>query len=445
MFWKGANVMPQMHDAAQFLSEVCKGVRWKKAHPVIVQELADHIADQKEAYLAGGMPLEEAEQEAVRQMGDPVAIGKQFDAVYRPRPAWSLLVCIGLLLLGGILLQVFVLPGSWRLSQMVCTAAGLAAFGALYFLDMRIFAARWVLPAYLLCLLLSGLFSTEINGASIPLSYLLLAAPLPLCGCIYRCRGQKWRGLFMCAAAAALMFTLALRLYASPAAFVMAGFTCFLLLLLAAGNGWFSLPRWQAVIAVCVPALLLGIWIVLSFSHRLLPVLFPAQDPQGAGFFPLTVRSMLADAVLIGPGTVFSNVAERIPTFHHSFMLTWMIARYGWIVMIPICAVFVCLIVCGAVLAGRQNSFFGKLLCSAVLCVFTLQTICYICANCGLLFTTYFPLPLLYGGNYSALLNLPLMGVLLSTVRHGGLYTDTDAPAQSFITVENGVLSIRLK
>jgi len=437
--------MPQMHNAAQFLSEVCKGVRWKKAHPVIVQELADHIADQKEAYLAGGMPPEEAEQEAVRQMGDPAVIGKQFDTVYRPCPAWSLLVCIGLLLLGGILLQVFVLPGGWRLSQTVWTLTGLAIAGALYFSDMRIFAARWVLPAYLLCLLLCGLFSREINGASISLSYLLLAAPLPLCGYIYRCHGQKWFRLLTCAAAAALMCIIALRLHASPGAVVMAGFTCFLLLLLAAGNGWFSLPRWQAVIAICVPAMLLGAWIVFSFSHRLLPVLFPAQDPQGAGFFPLTVRFMLSDAVLIGPGAVFSNVAEGIPTFHYSFLLTWLIARYGWIVMVPICAVFVCLIVCGAVLARRQNSFFGKLLCSAVLCVFALQVICYMCANCGLLFTTYFPLPLLCGGNYSALLNLPLLGVLLSTVRHGGLYTDTDAPAQSFIAYENGTLSIKLK
>lgn len=436
--------MPKRNPAAQFLLDVCSGVRWKKAHCTITQELANHIDDQTSAYRAEGMPPEEVEQEAVRQMGDPVALGKQFDAVYRPQTAWGLIVCIALMLLGSVFLQVCLLPGGLRISQAAVMICGLAVAAAAYFIDFRQLFARWALPAYLLCLLLAGWFSPEINGASIPLSYLLLLSPLPLCGCVNRCRNLKWRGLFLSVAAALLPLGIALFLHASPAALAIAGISCFLLLALAAGNGWFALPRWQALTAVLLPVLLMGVCCVISFSHRLLPVLFPAQDPHGAGFFPLTIRSMLSDAVLIGPGAAFADIPNKIPVFHDSFMLTWLIARYGWIVMVPVCALFLWLIGCGAVFARRQNSFFGKLLCTAAISVFSLQALAYLCANCGLLISTYFPLPLLYGGNYSTLVNLLLMGILLSAVRHGSLYTDASAP-QPLFDYADGTLHVHLK
>lgn len=437
--------MAHSNLVTQFLQTVCSAVHWKKAHSAIVRELSDHIADQKEAYIASGMPPEEAEQEAVHQMGDPQLLGRQFDAVYRPRTHWSLLLCILLLLVGGVFLR-FLLPGVQTSSRLIGTIVGLALAAAAYYTDFRFLCARWVMPVYLLCLLLCGWQSVRINGTSFAVSHLLLLAPLPLCGCIYRCKGAAWRGLLECMAAAVLPFAASLLLESSPAALVMSGATCFLLLAWAAGCGWFSLPRWQSLPAILIPALLAGVWIVVSFSHRLLPVLFPALDPQGAGFSTLTVRSLLSGAQWIGPSAAFAENAAWIPTYHYSFLLTWLIARYGWISLFPVCALFLWLIVHGALLARAQNSFFAKLVSAAALCIFSLQVLAYISANCGLLFTVYFPLPLLSGGNYSMLVNLPLLGILLSVLRHGSLYTDTvAAPRLPLFTYSDGVLTLRLK
>lgn len=91
-----------------------------------------------------------------------------------------------------------------------------------------------------------------------------------------------------------------------------------------------------------------------------------------------------------------------------------------------------------------SKQFFGKLLCTAAISVFSLQVLTYLCANCGLLISTYFPLPLLYGGNYSTLVNLLLMGILLSAVRHGSLYTDASAP-QPLFDYADGTLHVHLK
>lgn len=147
--------MLKRNPAAQFLLDVCSGVRWKKAHCAITQELANHIDDQTSAYRAEGMPPEEAEQEAVRQMGDPVALGKQFDAVYRPPNRLGLIVCIALMLLGSVFLQVCLLPGGLRISQAAVMICGLAVAAAAYFIDFRQLFARWALPA------LSALFAAR--------------------------------------------------------------------------------------------------------------------------------------------------------------------------------------------------------------------------------------------------------------------------------------------
>ena len=52
---------------------------------VIGQELQNHLEDQYQAFLEEGLPPTEAEAETVRQMGDPVSVGKALDALHRPR------------------------------------------------------------------------------------------------------------------------------------------------------------------------------------------------------------------------------------------------------------------------------------------------------------------------------------------------------------------------
>lgn len=91
-----------------FLRTVCEQVRWKQAHEVVCRDLADHIEDQTEAYVRGGMDKQSASERAIKEMGDPVTIGLLLDASYRPSLAWPALLPLGILVLLGILLRVFV-------------------------------------------------------------------------------------------------------------------------------------------------------------------------------------------------------------------------------------------------------------------------------------------------------------------------------------------------
>ena len=62
-------------------------IRCKMARGTIEQEINDHIEDQKAEFLGEGMGQTEAEEAAIREMGDPVEVGLEMDRIHRPTMA----------------------------------------------------------------------------------------------------------------------------------------------------------------------------------------------------------------------------------------------------------------------------------------------------------------------------------------------------------------------
>ena len=94
-----------MNDIRTFIENVSDQIRWKRARAPLTDELKNHITDRAEALTAAGCSPEEAEAQAVREMGDAEEIGLALDRVHRPRPNWALLGCATALLLGGMILM----------------------------------------------------------------------------------------------------------------------------------------------------------------------------------------------------------------------------------------------------------------------------------------------------------------------------------------------------
>ena len=91
--------------AEEYLSVLTDQMRCKMAREAVRDELLCHIEDQKAAFISEGMEKSEAEEAAVREMGDPVAVGTELDRIHRPRMAWNCIILIGVLYLAGLLLQ----------------------------------------------------------------------------------------------------------------------------------------------------------------------------------------------------------------------------------------------------------------------------------------------------------------------------------------------------
>ena len=63
----------------EFLETACSQIRYKSIHKSIINELTDHIEEQKNQYIKEGYNQEEATAKAIEQMGDPVLVGKELD------------------------------------------------------------------------------------------------------------------------------------------------------------------------------------------------------------------------------------------------------------------------------------------------------------------------------------------------------------------------------
>ena len=95
-------MLPSDH-MKEYLDEIFSQVRWKKAHGVIRKELEDHLSDQAQAFEDEGNTPEKAAEMAVREMGDPVMLGTQFDRCYRPGFNWPILLTTLLLIILGMI------------------------------------------------------------------------------------------------------------------------------------------------------------------------------------------------------------------------------------------------------------------------------------------------------------------------------------------------------
>ena len=196
--------MPDRIEA--FIEAVAAEIRWKKARPVLTEEIRTHLLDQRDAYAAQGMAEDAAQAEAVRQMGDPVALGTDLDRIHRPRPQWGLLALTMLLALCGALLQIW-LTASWSycykdadpFHTLTAFALGCGALLLGYFLDPARLAryGRMIYLGAIAAGLIALLASPRPQSVSLYAIYLTLCYPAVYALWLYTCRRKGWAGLLL--------------------------------------------------------------------------------------------------------------------------------------------------------------------------------------------------------------------------------------------------------
>ena len=100
----------------EYLHQVLAQIRMKKIRPILGRELEDHLLLQTQEHQRQGMGQEQAQQQAVIDMGDPVALGKQLDGIHRPMWDIPMLVYALLVVALGLVIQ-FLLP-VWQSTQV---------------------------------------------------------------------------------------------------------------------------------------------------------------------------------------------------------------------------------------------------------------------------------------------------------------------------------------
>ena len=432
----------QEHKTIQsFLDVVAEQIRWKRARPVVTAELERHLEDQRDAFTEEG--LENAEELAVEEMGDPVTVGTELDRVHRPKPQWGIIALTIALALVGVLLRIFLTAGWKEMYMAVNPVKALVAFGlgcvallAGYVLDYSRLSrhAGKIYIGTLVVSLVVKQYTPAVNGIPYYARFITLIFPLVYTLWLYSCRSKGWCGLAM-----AILGGVPLALYCCYVPYTLGLITHllsgFVLVLVAAWNNWFGVGRWKSMFPpLACAGVMIGIFaygfMALEWRVGRLSVAFhPEIDPLGSGYQALMIREALERSQWMGEGTwdtdKFMFPYERIvPGCDSDAFLTTVVYKLGWIPFLLLVVVFAALMLWLLLRCTKQKSQLGRLIVIAVVMSFSVQAVVSIAWNMGFtMLAASFPLII---GNLNTTLNMGLIGLALSVFRGDGIARNSE-------------------
>ena len=407
---------------AEYLRQVGNQIRWKRAVPVLTEELKTHLLEQYEDCVANGKSEADAESETLRQMGDALTVGRELDSVHRPKPQWGLLALVMALALAGGALRV---ATGWYYPSKVFLflCIGFACLAAGYFLDYSFFGrhagavSTCVLLATIITLVILPVLNYVIylRGVNYCAYYMTLLFPLAYALGVYALRGKR-RGGYAAALAAAGMFAVTAAMTGRISGLVIFCICAFATLCYAVKRGWYGAARkaQYAALALCaaLPCALGWLRYGKSIASWLDVILHPETEAFGRGFQPNNVREALRASIPWGEGAALSY---EIREAHSNYLLANVAHRWGLIPFALLCMALAALFVLTLVRCLRMKNELGGLLSLSVSLALGVRIACYIVYNLGYAFLLT-ECPLL-SGNLHTVIDMGLIGVMLSVFR----------------------------
>lgn len=424
----------------EYLKTLLEQIRCKKAWPYIRRELQEHIEDQIAENMHAGMDYEQAEKEAVRDMGDPVETGISLDRIHKPQIAWKLLLMVMLISAVGVLIHIMIarhmgeeyVSASGKYVFHVIT--GIAVMLLLYFLDYTLLAghSRMIATVLLAVCFFAAFFGYPVNGMRYyisiggrPLSiqaFMLFYVPV-YGGILYQYHGSGYKGFMKAVAWMLLPVILVLRLPALMTAGLML-ISMLVMLTMAIWKGWFTVHRKRALCVLwgsftVLPAAAL---LIMYSGNRLR--LYQKERIQavisGDGYLTSELRDLLAANKFVGnSGTA---VTEILPDFNRDFILAYLSSSYGMLAAILICCILAALIFAVFNTALRQKNQLGMVMGCGCGMVFLVSFLINVSENLGIFPATSSFLPFLSAGGSYTVAVYGLMGIVLSIYRYKNIY-----------------------
>lgn len=426
---------------AEYLQILTEQIRSKKARSAVGEEIKGHIEEQKLEFMSEGMESQEAEEAAVREMGDPVAAGNELDRIHRPKMAWGMIGLIGLLSVAGLLIQ-YLLKLQMRDSTILVRGlrhnlfymiVGMGVMMAVCYLDYsRIGYWARELMAFLAGLMILNIwyFGAMVNGRyyfAMPMlggiSYqnlFMLFVPL-YAGVLYSFRGQGLR---------AVIKGLGIMLGILFEAAVISGITTAMILLptflialsIAVYKGWFRISRKRTLTCLWSGAALLPFAVyfgVMLYGAEYQIVRFQTMlDPsRESGYQIRMVKDLVAGSRLVGGSPSVADSSLVLPN-SGDYIITYAAAYYGILAAVFLTALIAFLFLRLLRVSLRQRNQLGMMMGVSCSVVFLVQLIVYMLANTGALPIGGTYCPFVTNGASGMLLTYFLLGLILSIYRY---------------------------
>lgn len=431
----------------EYLKLLLEQIRCTKARPYIKQELQDHMEDQIAENMKAGMDHEQAEKEAVRDMGDPVETGISLDSIHRPQAAWKLLGMIILISIAGVLIHAGIsgkasenaVAGSDR--YVFHVMIGLAVMMILYLLDYTVLAkfSKIIAAVLLSVCLLVILEGGQVNGARIFIS-------LP--GGRRGMDVQKLM-LFYVPIYGAILWLIApvILVYSLPAlrtACVML-VTMLTMLTIAIKKDWFTVRKKRticgiwAVFLTAPIAAFLGMYLrnrLAEYQIARIQAMFSSGSETD--YLTKMLHSLWRQNKLIGKSK--SDVTGILPAFNADYILTYLSSVYGIIAAILLCCVLAVLIFAVFNTALRQKNQLGMMMGCGCGIVFLISFLINVLENLGVFPQSITFLPFFSAGGSCIIVSYGLMGIVLSTYRYKNIYPRH--PEAGFMSINSKVKKV---
>lgn len=440
----------------EYLDTLSEQIRCKKARPMIVEEVGNHIMDQADEYKSGGMEEQEAIEEAVRQMGDPMETGTALDRIHRPKMSWSLAALFLFLVLVGMTMQIILAFGyeegsvneASQNAQLIMkiirnSAVCLLIAASVCILDYSILAKYPLIIFWgfmgigFIYMLLNQQF---VNGINIVTYYFMTIAAVLFCNVIYTYRGRGFRGIFYALLSYMIVAFVFSRVGSSLTGVIE--FSCVILLLLSAATikGWFGKAKKRMLgfiwtIMFVIPAIIFSIVILGDTNDNLLPnyqvmrlkamigILFkkPISGEIGYTYQQSILNEIMEKATWFGNKKV---TLETLPSASSDYIITSIYSYFGILAASLVILAFVFLIYKAFHISRHQKNSFGCLISYACTFIILIKGIIYIYSNLYTGVQTQVSMPFLSYGLSNAIISGLLAGLLLSIYRNTDIISE---------------------
>jgi Bacterial cell division membrane protein len=262
-----------------------------------------------------------------------------------------------------------------------------------------------------------------VNGVHPDGSYLLLLFPVVYAGLIYTQRYKNYLGIlesFLYLVPVALLGT-----YITVSGTVLCLTACILLLTAAILKSDFYKNKILAIGFICLFTTLFALLLIKNSLYyditRLIDNVFPRGEK---GYSLQLISGLISNAEWIGHSDNNDLLYTNSTIFLDKHLLTYMIDKYGWISFGILMLFFLTFIIRGFILYLKQRNTLGRLLLSAVLMTYTIEVISYMGNNLGLYRPLPFELPFVSYGGEVTVINMLLMGIMLSVIKSSDVVRD---------------------
>ena len=438
-------------DKRKYMDTLKEQIRYQKAIPGIEREIEAHIEDQKVDYLASGMTEQEAEEAAVLEMGDPVAVGVEMDRIHRPKMDWKLIALVGALYFAGLVLRYFLYTrqemGIYAANTWIYYLLGFLTMLGICYLDYsRIGERARELTIGLFLLLMAGIYvgGTMINGSRWFISVggfgalnikVLVLLFVPLYGAIlYRFRGEAyWAVLKALLWMLPMLATLWISRQIAQAFFL--SIICLLVLGYAVCSDWYRVnKKWTvcglAVIGILIPILCGSvIWKFSAvYQQESLQALLPPYAPEIAGKMEL-FRNAVAESEFTGRSVRAMEQLERYGDM--DYMLAYIISFYGILAAVLLISFIALLLFRLAQNTVRQKNQLGRIMGTGCILILAGQFLLSVLGNLGLQPYGEGYCPFLSVGGSGAVVTGVLLGILFSIYRYQNVVAEPEVKKRS--------------